>query len=273
MSRTLALPSWLNRHTLNTSAVVVGGVGVVAALIIWLSAAMTQIQYRDAMAKTNAVVESYNALITKENAYTSAAKNTATSDAEFVSATEQYNATITAYTAKVTALKNSWVVSDQSVQGSYTAFMKKHDSFVSANAERETVMAALRQVTLHCSKQTLGAMDTSDLSKLSEAYEKTFTPCVKAITTLANAKSTTVGAVGKQYASYFSDVKARTEAMQAAYAAGDRTKFEAEYKQFLNLAESITTYTDMSKIYTYYRDILPGNELTLLTTLLAQKVA
>lgn len=272
MNRTKNLPKRFSRRTL--IVVLVGFVmtGVLAAAAVLVHAAIERAAYRAALTQTNTVVKSYNAVVENTSAYTATVANANSSESDVAEQAARYKTTFDKYVGDVDSLSKERGIAVSDITPVYQKFLEAHKKFVTASSDRAVVMSAIATMSRHCREQTLGAMDPSDLSRLVEVYDATFTPCVKGVEQLASSKDEVVQAAGKKAKDYFDSLKAHVVAMQTQYQAGNRTQFETEYKTFLSLAESLTTYTDTTAIRAYYNNLLPGKQLTDLAQALAGKV-
>ncbi len=272
MSRKKNLPTWFSRRTLIIAMASVVGIGVLLAGWQFIAKIQVRNDYTAALAKTNTVVKTYNTVVKEIEAMANAASNRTATESDLQQSTDSYDEAVKHYTEAVVELQSERGVTRPNVAGTFNTFIDANKKFTAATSDRTTIVKAVFTTTHHCNAQTLGAMDTSDLTKLTEAYDKTFSPCVKGIEQLASAKNSEVAATGKRSKEYFDSLKTHVEAMQSNYQAGNRTQFESEYKAFLSLAESVPEHTNTTAVLVEYNKLLPGDQLTQLATLLAQEV-
>ena len=271
MNRTEDLPKWFSRRKLIVVMASVVGVGLLVVSIVLGRSAIERADDKSALSHTNAVVKSYNGVVESTGAYTAVVTSASSKDGDITKEAEHYKAAYDTYVNDVDTLAKERGIAANDISAPYQKFLDAHKKFVAASSDRAAVMSAIATMSRHCGEQTLGAMDTSDLSKLVEAYDTTFDPCIKGVEQLVSSKNSTAQATGKRAKEYFDSLKAHVTAMQTNYQANNRTQFESEYKTFLSTAESLTSYTDTTEIRTQYNDLLPGKQLTDLATALANK--
>lgn len=260
-----------SRKPLTTVLIVLGVIvllAIIGIVVYMLLFYVSKADYKHAEAQTNAVITAYNKVDTTSSSYSQAAGDESSTDAQLASKKADYDAASKSYQEAVTSLGNERALKNSKVKAAYDAFLTKSKAFVANNDTMEQTMSTLHKVAVNCSESKIGTMDTDDLSKLVDAYDKAMGPCTDAMKDLANSKNPDAATVGKKAVSYFTDMRTHIVAMQADYIANDRTAFENEYSAFLDGATSFSSDTDITSIQSHQDSLSPESSLNHLASVL-----
>ncbi len=227
--------------------------------------------YQRATAQTNTVIDHFNSASKAADEYNTIVENAAATDTQINGKKMAYESAYASYLTSVDTLSKERALKNSKVKAAYDKFATKNKAFTDSNATMVDTMTTIHKVAVSCSESTIGNMNTGDVSKLVAAYDAAFAPCLSAMRELSISKNTDAAKVGSTALSYFDEMRTQVVAMQAAYNAKDRAKFESAYNAYMLKANSFTSDTDMAAVKKHLDSLSPTDELnSLATTINAQ---
>lgn len=255
---------------------VIGGIAllaiIVGLLIYFANYYISKTDYTNAANQTNVVIDRYNKMQLASENYVKTDLSATASDTDVSRARTNYLSAYSAYKESVTKLANERAMKKDEVKNAYNAFATKHNEFVKNESSVADAMPAFHKVAVNCSEQKVSAMDTSDLSKLVTSYDTAMNPCVNSMKELASSKNSDMAKFANNALSSFADMRTHIVAMQDAYGAQDRGKFENEYNAFMDKANSFSKDTDISSIAEHQTAFSPTDELNKLASTIRSQI-
>lgn len=248
---------------LTTIAVVV--VAVIVAVFVYVAQTFVSSQdYQRFATQTDVVIANYNSSITATGQYLAALEDADTSEKLLAQKAASATSAYAKYLESVKALATERALKNTDIKQAYDIFISAHDKFVAGNAAMAATLPVIHTISVNCSEEAVGSMDTSNLGKLVASYDKAASPCVDSMKQLAASKDGTAAAAGAQAIKFFDTLRTRVVSMQAAYKADDRDKFKSEYNAFIKKTESFDKDTDITKVTQYQDAISPASQLNAL---------
>lgn len=252
---------------------VVFGLLALATLVVYVARYyVSRADYTHATERTNSAVIRYNALQSALGGYIAAAQNSETTSATLSEKSANFTTALSDYQSAIGDIKHERALNNQSVRAAYTTVVEKSTSYTNRLVLLAATLPVLHSKSVNCSKNAIGRMDTGDLGKLTSVYDAVATPCVEVMQKLAKSGDQAAKAAGEKGLAYFSDMRKHIVAMQDAYAAGNRSVFEAEYKAFLASANNFSVGTDTSTVTNLERLGTSADALNALAKTLQEKV-
>lgn len=240
---------------------VLGLAALIGLIVYFTTFYISKSDYQHAAAETNKTIDEYNKTIEAADQYAATVEDSKSTDAQVQEDANAYKNAYNAYVGHTKTLANERAMKNDKVKAAYDAFASKNAAFTSAYSAMEATMGTMRKVAVNCDNSSVGSMDTDDLSKLTESYDKALTPCVNAMKELAGSKNENTAKEGKQAVAFFDELRTHVVAMQSAYAANDRTKFESEYNTFMEKSNTFDSASDLRELRKYQNKISPDKEL------------
>lgn len=225
--------------------------------------------YTQMLREVNDSTTAYNDLLTARD--TAIGKIGGSKDA-FADGVNAYRDSYTKYLQNIGALSGKRALRDPAVRTSYDALMGRNTKFATFVSEQLKLLPLVQSVTVECSETAPSKLNISDLGAVVVAYDTAFKPCTESMKTLAASTNTTAAKRAADNVAYFDSMRGHAVAMQDAYSASNRAKFESEYNALLDALAQYKTHIQVRDLLDIDKSVVPTSELnTLAKTLSARQ--
>lgn len=224
--------------------------------------------YAQMLSGVNKSTTAYNELLTARDG---AINQLGEEGDTFTTGVDKYRQTYTKYQQSVTALGNERALRDPAVRISYDALASRNAKFGTFVSGQLKLLPLIQGVTLACSEAAPSKLNTSDLGAIVSAYDSAMKSCTEAMKTLATSTNPTAAKRATDNVAYFDAMRSHAAAMQDAYGASDRAKFESEYNALLDALAQYKTHIVVRDLLDIDKNAVPTAELNALAKTLSDR--
>jgi len=249
--------------------VIIGGflvLGIAVAVVYFMFFYVSRADYKSAEKQTNTVIVAYHKIDDATEEWSAAVADASATDRDIASKKIAYNDANAAYKSAVGELSDMRALKDRKVKSAYDTFVTKNNAMTTNNDSMAEAMPMLRTMVIECNNADTSGMDTSDLSTIADAWDKSFAKCTEAIKDLSSAKNVDIATVGKKLEQYFTEMRTDIVALQAAYIAKDEAAFTKAYNAFTDVEDKYNSDESLKSIKKHQDSLLPQTELNNLLT-------
>lgn len=250
---------------------VVGITAIVGLVVFFLVMYISPADYQKASQQAHAAVDSYDRASAAIDTYGKSIVDVTSNDETVAKAKKDADAAYHDYQTKVKDLSEARALRDGDVKAVYDKFAAKNAIFDQNNMTMFEAMPLLRAYVKDCSNDAIGKLDTDDLGQLVASFDRATGPCVASLKNLSSAKNADAAKLGKTITEYFDTMRTHIVAMQDAYGAQDRAKFENEYNAFLALSDKYDADSRIDAISKHQESLESIAELKALAGVLDDK--
>lgn len=224
--------------------------------------------YSSMLGKVNETTIAYNSLLSTRD---EAISKLGTDDKVFGSTVEQYRQKNNAYREKASTLSDARALRDSAVRTAYDSFTQQNAKFFVYVQDQLHLLPLVQGVVASCSESAPSKLNTSDLAKIADLYDEAMKSCSDAMTALAKSDNTKAASRAKENLTYFDTMRGHATAMQEAYGASNRTKFESEYNALLEALAQYKSHIQVRDLLAIDKDVVPATKLNALATVLSER--
>lgn len=224
--------------------------------------------YSSMLREVNDTTTAYNGLLSARD---EAIGKLSAEDQAFNSTVEQYRQTNTKYRDTSTTLGGARALKDATVRTAYNTFTQQNTKFFAYVQDQLDLLPLVHGVTINCSEAAPSKLNTSDLAKIADVYDQAMKSCSDAMVALSKSSNSSAATLAKENVVYFAAMRAHATAMQEAYGAGNRTKFESEYNALLEALAQYKSHIQVRGFLDIDKNVVPTAELNALAKLLGER--
>ncbi len=250
----------------------IAAIAIISVAIYFAAFFIYPNNYRNDIKRVEELKTLYNQVEEEAYNYMQTALYQYSTQKQIDAAGEKYGKVKESFNNKLAEIGASRTQKDSEVAKSYKDIKDKSNAYFSDKDDVFSLVPSMRNATQYCSASEVGKMDTSDLSKIVESYDKAVSECNKSFERMSESKNPSISKMGKNIVKYFAEFRKHIVDMQESFINDDKTKFETSYANFLEYAKkfdsSIKEYSD----FEYSADTSLIKDISKLEDLLHSRV-
>ncbi len=192
-------------------------------------------------------------------------------DKVFGGAVDNYRQKNTSYLEKTSTLSDARALRDAAVHTAYLSLTQQNAKFFTYVQDQLSLLPLAQGVVVNCSESAPSKLNTSDLGSIVTLYDEAMKPCSDAMVALATSDNATAATRAKTNVAYFDTMRSHATAMQEAFSAGNRAKFESEYNALLEALAQYKPHIQVRDLLAINKDTVPAAKLNALATILSER--